>query len=129
VAEGVVDDVSHEGLRERGWFTPWYSSHGSDFNYDFQVTLDSSCGQVEYHYRAEPKLSGGDRSSEMPGYSCFLGEGEEIFHTCPTYGRGTEYIGSAYTFLDLTALGREEDWEEPKGRVAPVRGGDPTLTS
>jgi|GEM_PF-2777953 len=27
------------------------------------------------------------------------------------------------------ALGRQEDWEEPKGRVAPVRGGDPTFTS
>jgi len=38
-------------------------------------------------------------------------------------------VGNAYTFLDLTALGRQEDWEEPKGRVAPVRGGDPTFTS
>ena len=37
--------------------------------------------------------------------------------------------GNAYTFLDLTALGRQEDWEDPKGRVAPVRGGDPTFTS
>ena len=35
----------------------------------------------------------------------------------------------AYTLLDMTALGRQEDWEEPKGRVAPVRGGDPTFTS
>jgi hypothetical protein len=31
--------------------------------------------------------------------------------------------------LDLTALGRQEDWQEPKGRVAPVRGGDPTFSS
>ena len=38
-------------------------------------------------------------------------------------------LGNAYTFLDMTALGRQEDWEEPKGRVAPVRGGDPTFTS
>ena len=36
---------------------------------------------------------------------------------------------NAYTLLDLTALGRQEDWEEPKGRVTPVRGGDPTFTS
>ncbi len=47
----------------------------------------------------------------------------------PGAGRGTEYVGNAYTFLDMTALGRQEDWEEPKGRVAPVRGGDPTFTS
>jgi hypothetical protein len=38
-------------------------------------------------------------------------------------------VGNAYTFLDLTALGRQEDWEEPKDRVAPIRGGDPTFTS
>jgi len=37
--------------------------------------------------------------------------------------------GSAYSFLDLTALGRKEGWEEPKGRVATTRGGDPTFSS
>ena len=31
--------------------------------------------------------------------------------------------------LDMTVLGRQEDWEEPKGRIAPVRGRDPTFTS
>ncbi len=113
--------------RERGWFIPWYSSHGSDFNRDYQVTLDQD--QAEYNYRPEPGLLGGERSAEMPGYSCFLREGGEIFHTYSVYSRGTEYVGNAYTFLDLTALGRQEDWEEPKGRVAPVRGGDPTFTS
>ncbi len=115
--------------KERGWSVPWYSSHGSDFNYDYQVSLDESRGQVEYNYRAEPGLLGGERSSEMPGYSCFLREGDEVFHTYSVYGRGTEYVGNTYTFLDLTALGRQEDWEEPKGRVTPVRGGDPTFTS
>lgn len=30
----------------RGWTVPWYSSDGTDFNYDFQVTLDKSAGQV-----------------------------------------------------------------------------------
>src|SRR5579872_6699154 len=39
--------------KERGWFVPWYSTHGSDFNYDFQVTLDESQGQVQYNYRPE----------------------------------------------------------------------------
>ena len=115
---------------ERGWTAaPWHSSHGSDFNYDYQVSLDEARGQTSYNYREEPGLLGGDRSAEMPGYSCFLREGDEVFHTYSAYGRGTEYVGNAYTFLDMTALGRQEDWEEPKGRIAPTRGGDPTFTS
>ena len=115
--------------KERGWSVPWYSSFGSDFNYDFQVTLDASRGRVDYNYRPAPQAISGEQSTELPGYSCFLRAGDEIFHTYSAYGRGTEYIGNAYTLLDLTALGRQEDWEEPKGRVAPVRGGDPTFTS
>ena len=115
--------------KERDWFIPWYSSYGSDFNYDYQVTLDATRGQDQYNYRAQPDLLGGDQSTEMSGVSCFLREGGEVFHTYSTFARGTDVIGGAYSLLDLTALGRQEDWEEPKGRVAPVRGGDPTFTS
>jgi len=104
---------------QRGWTVPWYSSYGSDFNYDFQVTLDQSIPQVYYNYRPEPELLSSERSSEMPGTSCFLREGNEIFHTYSTYGRGNEYTPSLYSMLDLTALGRQEDWEEPKDR-API---------
>jgi predicted dithiol-disulfide oxidoreductase (DUF899 family) len=113
---------------ERGWFIPWYSAYDSDFNYDFQVSLDQSVPQVQYNYRPEPELLGGERSSEMPGFSCFLQDGDEIFHTYSTYARGTEYIGNAYTLLDLTALGRQEDWEEPKGRASSRRGADPSFS-
>ena len=113
----------------RGWTVPWYSSHGSDFNYDFQATLDRSIPQLEYNYRPEPGILDGDAASaEMPGFSCFLRDGGEIFHTYSTYARGTEYIGNAYTLLDLTALGRQEDWEEPQGRVTKPHGADPTFT-
>jgi predicted dithiol-disulfide oxidoreductase (DUF899 family) len=84
---------------------------------------------VQYNYRPEPRLLGSERSSEMPGYSCFLRDGENVYHTYSTFARGGEYIGSSYPLLDLTALGRQEDWEEPKGRSAAVRGGDPTFTS
>jgi predicted dithiol-disulfide oxidoreductase (DUF899 family) len=54
--------------------------------------------------------------------SCFLREGGEVFHTSSTYGRGNEYLSSAYPMLDLTALGRQEVWEEPKGRAPVVQG-------
>ena len=36
---------------ERGWSFPWYSSFGSDFNYDYGVTLDAARGLVDYNYR------------------------------------------------------------------------------
>jgi predicted dithiol-disulfide oxidoreductase (DUF899 family) len=105
----------------RGWTVPWYSSYGSDFNYDFQVTLDASVPQLHYNYRPEPGLLGEQQSAEMPGHSCFLRDGSEIFHTYSTYGRGNEYTPSLYTLLDLTALGRQEAWEEPKGRAPVLR--------
>jgi predicted dithiol-disulfide oxidoreductase (DUF899 family) len=53
----------------------------------------------------------------MPGYSCFLREGDDVFHTYSTYARGAETIGGSHYLLDLTALGRQQDWEEPKDRV------------
>ena len=113
----------------KGWTVPWYSSHGSDFNYDFQATLDTSIGQLEYNYRPEPEIVSGDTASaEVPGLSCFLRDGDDIFHTYSTYARGTDGLGGSYTLLDLTALGRQEDWEEPKGRAPRLHGADPTFT-
>ncbi len=103
----------------RGWTVPWYSSYGSDFNYDFQVSLDASIPQLEYNYRPEPGLPGGERSCEMAGASCFLREGNEAFHTYSAYARGLDHTDFACAYLDLTAFGWQEEWEEPKGR-APV---------
>jgi predicted dithiol-disulfide oxidoreductase (DUF899 family) len=113
----------------RGWTAaPWYSSYGSDFNYDFQATLDASRPQLEYNFRPAPELVADRPYMEMPGFSSFLRDGDEIFHTYSAYARGTEYIGNAYTLLDLTAFGRSEDWEEPKGRASRLHGADPTFT-
>jgi predicted dithiol-disulfide oxidoreductase (DUF899 family) len=39
-----------------------------------------------------------------------------VFHTYSTYARGTEQVGGTHYYLDITALGRQEDWEEPAGR-------------
>ena len=84
-------------------------------------------GHPEYKYRPEPDMAKGG-PAEMPGVSCFLRDGEQIFHTYSTYARGTDHLGSSYSLLDLTALGRQEDWEEPKGRAPVVHGADPTFT-
>ena len=112
----------------RGWTVPWYSSYGSDFNYDFQATLDRDRQQLVYNYREEPDLVADAPSTEVPGFSCFLRDGDQVFHTYSTWARGTDTTGSTYSLLDLTALGRQEDWEEPKGRAPRVHGADPTFT-
>ena len=102
----------------RGWTFPFYSSHGSDFNYDFHVTLDPAVAPLEYNYRMEEHV---EEPSERPGLSCFLRVGDRVFHTYSAYGRGTEAQVLSYRILDLTALGRQEDWEEPKGRAEAAR--------
>jgi predicted dithiol-disulfide oxidoreductase (DUF899 family) len=112
----------------QGWTVPWYSSQGSDFNYDFQATLDKAKGQVYYNYRDLSDKMEDDESEEVPGLSCFLRDGDEIFHTNSVYARGSEALIPAYGLLDLTAFGRSEDWEEPKGRARTVHGADPTFT-
>ncbi len=69
-------------------------------------------------------------TAEMPGLSCFLRDDEgQIFHTYSTWARGTDALGGSYTFLDLTALGRQEEWEEPKGRAPESHRADPSFSS
>jgi predicted dithiol-disulfide oxidoreductase (DUF899 family) len=114
-----------DAKERKGWFLPWYSSFGSDFNYDFNVTLDESVAPIVYNYRPET-IDGS--SAEVPGTSCFLRSDDGIFHTYSTFARGGDQLGSSYSFLDMTAFGRSEDWEEPKGRVAKLHGADPTFT-
>ncbi len=82
--------------RRMGWTLPWLSSSGSDFNTDFGLSTDQG---------------------ETFGLSVFLHDGKTVYRTYHTNGRGVEALGSAWTFLDLTPLGRQETWEDsPKGR-------------
>jgi predicted dithiol-disulfide oxidoreductase (DUF899 family) len=69
-----------------GWAVPWYSSHGSTFNYDFHVTLDAAVTPVEYNFKnidefvaANPGYAGW--SGEEQGISAFLRQGDRVFHT------------------------------------------------
>ncbi len=123
--------------RRKGWTFPWYSSYGSDFNYDFHVTIDESVTPLVYNFRTREEwvragkghVVEGDQPYEMPGTSFFLRDGDRIFHTYSSYGRGAEATGGSYYFLDLTALGRQEDWEEPKGRSDNARGVVPDMAT
>ncbi len=75
-------------VRERmGWTVPWLSSSGSDFNDDLGVSTGF-------------------------GLSVLLRDGGDVFRTYYTDGRGVEALGSRWTFLDLTPLGRQEEWED-----------------
>ena len=114
-----------EVYRQRmGWTFPWYSSHGSSFNYDFHVTLDPAVAPVEYNYKNQAELERKNPdwigwAGEEHGVSAFLRRGERVFHTYSSYARGTEILMGTYQWLDLTALGRQEDEE-----LQPRRGDD-----
>jgi predicted dithiol-disulfide oxidoreductase (DUF899 family) len=85
-----------EPFKQRmGWTIPWYSSAASDFNDDFGLTTDRG---------------------ETFGLSVFFREGDDVYRTYFTNRRGVEALGSVWTFLDLTPLGRQETWEDsPEG--------------
>ena len=72
-----------------------------------------------YNFRAaEEYAARGDDfelAGEFPGRSSFLYADGRVFHTYSVYARGLETIGGSYYLLDETALGRQEDWEEPAG--------------
>lgn len=99
----------------KGWKLPWVSSFGSDFNYDFHVTLDSKVAPMEYNFRPlEPEKSGSGSysdSSEAHGLSVFFLEKNQVYHTYSSYARGVERLTDAYSLLDVTPYGRQEDWE------------------
>jgi predicted dithiol-disulfide oxidoreductase (DUF899 family) len=101
---------------EKGWKRTWVSSFGSDFNYDFHVTLDENVAPVEYNYlprdelvrRHGPNMPQG----EAHGLSVFFRVGDDVFHTYSSYARGVENLTNSYTLLECTPYGRQEDWED-----------------
>ncbi|HEY6781214.1 MAG TPA: DUF899 domain-containing protein [Thermoleophilaceae bacterium] len=99
--------------RKRGWDSPWYSSYGSDFNYDFHVTLDETVAPVEYNYRSQAEYQrrtgkAAFLEGEQPGVSVFLRDGDSVFHTYSTFARGVEPLVPTAGYLDLTPLGRQD---------------------
>lgn len=94
--------------KRMGWGFPWYSSAGSDFNFDYRVSFAEDAlasGQVEYNYRPIPFPV-----SEAPGISVFLRDGQgAVFHTYSTYARGLDMLNVAYHYMDLVPKGRDEN--------------------
>jgi predicted dithiol-disulfide oxidoreductase (DUF899 family) len=89
-----------EAYRKRmGWTIPWYSSFASGFNVDFGVGPETPQPDVY-------------QDGESFGLSVFFRAGDSLFRTYFTTARGVEALGSVWTFLDLTPLGRQEEWED-----------------
>jgi predicted dithiol-disulfide oxidoreductase (DUF899 family) len=100
----------------KGWNVPWYSSFDSDFNYDFHVTLDENVAPIDYNYRNKAELEARKgpnlTEGEEHGLSVFFRVGDDLFHTYSTYARGTEGLTDAYSLLDTTPYGRQEEFED-----------------
>ena len=100
----------------KGWKWSWCSSFGTDFNYDFHVTLDENVRPVEYGYRSKAEMEAlkvpNPTKGEEHGLSVFFRVDKDVFHTYSTYARGTESLTDAYTLLDRTPYGRQEDFED-----------------
>jgi predicted dithiol-disulfide oxidoreductase (DUF899 family) len=85
-----------------GWEQiPWYTLT-DDFDADF--------GVAEWH-----------------GHNVFLRDGDRVFRTYLINGRGDEALGSTWSYLDITPLGRQEEWEDsPEGYPQAPRAEGPT---
>jgi predicted dithiol-disulfide oxidoreductase (DUF899 family) len=116
--------------RRLGWNFPWASSQGSDFNFDFNVSVtpeQQRAGAVEYNYRRrghamdaapapEPvarfaATCGTDASTyarDRPGMSAFVLEDGVVYHTYSTYARGLDGLWGMYQWLDRAPKGRNE---------------------
>lgn len=85
VSKAPIAEIDSLKLR-MGWALPWYESIDG-FNADFGV-------------------------NEGFGLNVFYRDGRDIYRTYFTTGRGVETLGTVWTLLDLTPLGRQETWEE-----------------
>ncbi len=53
---------------------------------------------------------------EWHGSNAFISEGDRVFRTYFVNSRGSEQMGNTWNYLDITALGRQETWEDsPEG--------------
>lgn len=95
--------------KRMNWNFPWYSSAGSDFNYDFDASFrpeDVMAGTATYNFRPYT-----GKMEDLHGESVFVRDPDtgEIFHTYSSYARAGDALIGAHTFLDMTPFGRNED--------------------
>jgi predicted dithiol-disulfide oxidoreductase (DUF899 family) len=116
--------------KRMGWIFPWASSHGGDFNFDFNVSFTEAQqrqGDIEYNFARDGHVMdaaevhpvvadfaarcGTDAASftrDRPGLSAFARQDGAIYHTYSTYARGLDGVWGMYQWLDRAPLGRNE---------------------
>jgi len=119
--------------RRMGWTFPWASSHGGDFNFDFNVAFTEEQqrnGTIEYNYRrnghamdaameGEPAVGPAESAAmtgtdvatytrDRPGMSAFVRQDGAVYHTYSTYARGVDGLWGMYQWLDRAPKGRNE---------------------
>jgi predicted dithiol-disulfide oxidoreductase (DUF899 family) len=135
--------------RRMGWTFPWASSLGSDFNFDFNVSVteeQSREGSVDYNYRptAAARPTAGDApktgsgavkgaamtgtdvptyARERPGMSAFVLEDGVVYHTYSAYARGLDGLWGMYQWLDRAYWLRHRDKYEGQALRPVGRGG------
>ena len=121
-----------------GWTFPWASSHGGDFNFDFNVSVTEEQqreGSIEYNYQRaghaldatevplpvaqNAAMTGTDAatySRERPGMSAFALEDGVVYHTYSTYARGLDTLWGMYQWLDRAPKGRNDEYDGSRGK-------------
>ncbi|MEM5370523.1 DUF899 domain-containing protein [Paraburkholderia azotifigens] len=116
--------------KRMGWKFPWASAHGSEFNFDFNVSYSEEAqraGNIEYNFvrgghamdmtpAPEPVVQfaaccGTDAptySRDRPGVSTFVREDGVVYHAYSTYARGLDGLWGMYQWLDRAPKGRNE---------------------
>jgi predicted dithiol-disulfide oxidoreductase (DUF899 family) len=95
---------------------------------------DAEPAAVDPDHTPDPEARGdgcfdSDQPFEMPGRRCFLDVVGRVFHTYSQYARGLESTGGVVLLPRSDRLGRQEDWEEPKGRSQSAPSATPDFAS
>jgi len=102
--------------KRMGWTFKWYSSFGSDFNFDFFASFtDQEVENQKAFFNFKESDPG---TTDREGASAFYkDENGDIYLTYSTFARGIDLLNTAYNLLDLTAKGRDENPEMPQDWV------------
>jgi predicted dithiol-disulfide oxidoreductase (DUF899 family) len=105
ISRASIDEI--QKYRQRmGWEFDWVSASDSEFNADIGVWNKK---EPTKRFPDHPHREG----VELPGLSAFHRDGEDVYHTYFTTGRGLEAVNAIYSALDLVPKGRDEADQVP----------------
>jgi predicted dithiol-disulfide oxidoreductase (DUF899 family) len=98
--------------KRMGWSFPWFSSHDTDFNFDYHVSFtpeEFSQKKAFYNFKMQDP-----QAAEREGHSVFYkDENRRVFHCYSCYDRGNDMLNLHYHYLDLVPKGRDEGGRGP----------------